>query len=49
VVGQAKRFAQQIADGVKHSVDILRQAALEGVKKELETMLPRQSSLDPAG
>ena len=41
VVGQAKRFAQEIGDGVKRSADVMRQAALEGFKKELETMLPR--------
>ncbi|HYU44718.1 MAG TPA: ISNCY family transposase [Terriglobales bacterium] len=41
VVGQARRFAQEIADGVKHSSDVLKQAALEGMKQELETMLER--------
>lgn len=38
VVGQARRFAQDIAEGVKCSSDLLEQAALEGMKKELETM-----------
>src|ERR1022692_2580975 len=41
VVGQAKRFSQEIADGVKRSADFLRQAALEGLRHEIETMLPR--------
>ena len=41
VVGQAKRFVQEIATGVKHSTDVLRQAALDGIHRELETMLPR--------
>src|SRR5216683_8191018 len=41
VVGQARRFVQEIADGVKHSPDVLKQAALEGMKQELETMIER--------
>jgi len=41
VVGQAKRFAQEIGDGVKRSADVMKQAALDGFKQELDTMLPR--------
>jgi len=41
VVGQAKKFVQEIAGGVKSSSSIMGQAALDGIKKELETMLPR--------
>jgi IS5 family transposase len=41
VVGQARRFVQEIADGVKQSSDVLKQAALQGMKQELETMLER--------
>ncbi len=41
VVGQAKRFAQEIGKGVKRSADVMKQAALGGLKQELETMLPR--------
>ena len=41
VVGQAQRFIKDIAEGVKHSPDVMKQAALEGIKKELETMVPR--------
>ena len=41
VVGQAKRFCNEIAQGVKCSRDVLQQAALEGLRKELQTMLPR--------
>jgi IS5 family transposase len=41
VVGQAKRFSQGIASGVKRSRNILKQTALEGLREELETMLPR--------
>ncbi len=41
VVGQAKRFIQEIAAGVKAGVDVTQQAALDGLKKELDVMLPR--------
>ena len=41
VVAQAKRFSAEVADGVKSSCDLLEQAALEGLKKYLETMIPR--------
>jgi len=40
VVGQAKRFAKEIGDGVKSSANILRQAVLEG-RQKLEKMVPR--------
>ena len=41
VVGQAKRFCREIAQGVKRSADVMRQAALEGLRKELDTFVPR--------
>ena len=41
VVGQAKRFSEEIAEGVKRSADFMHQAALEGLRKEIDTMLPR--------
>jgi transposase, IS5 family len=41
VVGQAKRFAKEIAEGVKRSVDGRQQALLEGLRQEIEVMLPR--------
>jgi IS5 family transposase len=41
VAGQAKRFSREIATGVKQSTDILQQAALEGVRREINTMVPR--------
>ena len=41
VTGQAKRFSKEIADGVKRTSDLLQQVALEGLRQELETMLPR--------
>jgi transposase, IS5 family len=41
VVAQAQTFTQEIAAGVKRSSDVFQQAALEGMKKELETFVPR--------
>jgi IS5 family transposase len=41
VVGQAKRFSGEIVQGVKRSPDVMRQAALEGLRKELDTFVPR--------
>jgi IS5 family transposase len=41
VAGQAKRFSKEIADGVKRCSDFMKQAALEGLRKEIDTMLPR--------
>lgn len=41
VVGQAKRFVADIATGVKRSADRIQQAAVDGLKGELEGMLPR--------
>ena len=40
VVGQAKRFSREIAEGVKRSTDILKQLALEGLRKQLDKMVP---------
>jgi IS5 family transposase len=40
VVGQAKRFAKEIASGVKGSSDVVQQLALEGLRQQLETMVP---------
>ena len=39
VVGQAKRFAEEIATGVKRSRTTLKQMALEGLREKLETMV----------
>jgi len=39
VVRQAKHFSGEIASGVKRSPDILKQAALEGLKREIDSML----------
>jgi IS5 family transposase len=41
VARQAQQFANEIASGVKRSADFKKQAALEGMKKELEIMLGR--------
>ena len=40
VVGQAKRFSKEITDGVKRSADILKQMALDGLRQEIDAMLP---------
>jgi len=40
VVGQAKRFSAEIAAGVKRSVDVLKQLALEGLAGEIDAMVP---------
>jgi IS5 family transposase len=41
VVGEAKRFSTEIAQGVKRSTDVMQQAALHGLQKELDTFVPR--------
>ena len=41
VVGQAKRFSKEIVTGVKRSADIVQQAALEGLRRQIDTMVPR--------
>jgi IS5 family transposase len=40
VVGQAKRFSQEIAAGVKRARGILKRQALQGLRQDLETMIP---------
>ena len=40
VVGQAKRFSQEISDGIKHAADVVKQMALEGLRAELDRMVP---------
>ncbi|MGA2150487.1 MAG: ISNCY family transposase [Bryobacteraceae bacterium] len=39
VMGQARRFSSEIASGVKRSSDVLQQAALEGLKREIDQMM----------
>jgi IS5 family transposase len=41
VVGQAKRFAREIDDGVKRASDVVAQLALEGLRRQLDEMAPR--------
>jgi IS5 family transposase len=41
VVGQAKRFSEEIAQGVKRSTTVLQQLALEGLRQELDEMRSR--------
>lgn len=40
VVGQAKRFSEEIAQGVKRSTTVLKQLALEGLRQELDETIP---------
>jgi transposase, IS5 family len=40
VVGQAKRFSKEISEGVKRSVDVLQQIALDGLRAEIDWMVP---------
>ena len=40
VVGQAKRFSREIAAGVKRSRQVLKQLALEGLRDELDAIVP---------
>jgi transposase, IS5 family len=40
VVGQAKRFSKEVLEGVKRSADVLQQLALEGLRAELDRMVP---------
>jgi len=39
-VGQAKRFAREIDDGVKRAAEGSRQGVMEGLRRELESMVP---------
>jgi transposase, IS5 family len=40
VVGQAKRFSQEITQGVKRSANIVQQVALDGLRRQLDQMVP---------
>lgn len=41
VVGQAKRFSQEIGDGMKRCTAIVQQTVLEGHRQALDVMVPR--------
>ena len=41
VVAQARRFSQEIAQGVKRSIDATAQAALDGLQAKLDEMIER--------
>ena len=41
VVGEANRFAREIAEGVKRAGDVVAQLALEGLRQQLDEMTPR--------
>ena len=40
VVGQAKRFSEEIARGVKRAKGVLKQLALDGLRQQLDATLP---------
>jgi transposase, IS5 family len=40
VVGQAKRFSAEVGQGVKQATDVMKQMALEGLRHELDEMVP---------
>ena len=41
VVGQAKRFSSEITAGAKRAAEVMQQAALQGLQKQLDTFVPR--------
>jgi Transposase domain (DUF772)/Transposase DDE domain len=41
VVGQARRFSAEIAKGVKRATTVVKQLALEGLRRDLEEMMSR--------
>src|ERR1700724_1715598 len=41
VVGQAKRFSTEIAEGMKRSTTVQKQLALEGLRQLIDAMVPR--------
>jgi IS5 family transposase len=41
VVGQAKRFSAEIVQGVKRTTTVMKQLALEGLRQEIDEMVPR--------
>jgi IS5 family transposase len=41
VVGQAKRFAKEIAEGVKRASDLMGQLALDALRQQIDEMMPR--------
>ena len=40
VVGQAKRFSEEIANGTKRAQNVVKQMALEGLRQRLDAMVP---------
>ena len=40
VVGQAKRFSKEIANGTKCTSDVVQQLVLEGLRQQLDAMVP---------
>jgi IS5 family transposase len=40
VVGQARQFSKEIVDGIKHAKSTLKQLALEGLRQQIDTIVP---------
>jgi IS5 family transposase len=40
VVGQAKRFSEEIGEGVKQATSVFKQVALEGLRAQIDEMVP---------
>jgi transposase, IS5 family len=40
VVGQAKRFSAEVGEGVKRATSVIKQVALEGLRAQLDEMVP---------
>ena len=41
VVGQAKRFAKEVAEGVKRASDVMGQLVLDALRQQIDEMVPR--------
>ena len=41
VVGQARQFSKEIVDGVKRAKNTLKQVVLEGLRQQIDTIVPR--------
>jgi hypothetical protein len=48
VVGQAKKFAQEVAAGLKRAKGLLKQVSLEADRVYLERMIPLEAPRAPA-
>jgi len=49
VVGQAKRFSEEISDGIKRSADVFQQIALQGLRAQLDQKAAMTSTSRKSG